>query len=170
MTTPATDQIPLRPDGLQLDEDRPFQRKLWRAQRLLWASFAFVLLLAALGLTGRGGWLGQRLVQIESGTVTFPRIARRDAPETLPVTFTQDQTFHELFLGTAFLRDFRIETVTPAPRSQMQTQDGVILRFAADGPAPHHLFLHVSPQTAGLTRFYLALDGLPVSASVLTLP
>ena len=35
-TTPCP---PVRKDGLQLHEDRAFQRRLWRAQRIAWVCY-----------------------------------------------------------------------------------------------------------------------------------
>ena len=47
--------IAVRPDGLQLDEDRGFQRRFWRAERIAWGTFAAIMLAALSGLFGGSG-------------------------------------------------------------------------------------------------------------------
>ena len=64
-------------DDLQIDEDMEFQRRSWIVQRIGWAIFALVILLAALGLFGDGILSDTKAGQEEGALwLEYPRFER----------------------------------------------------------------------------------------------
>lgn len=163
-------EIPIRPDGLQLDESRPFQRAVWMTQRFLWLCFAAVVVLALAGATGRGGPWAMQSAAASAGAAELPRIARRGSVDSVLVTFTANAADHRLALSSEFLSRFEIETITPHPVAEVATTDGTLLLFAAMGLPPHKVRLGVRARRAGLGHPVLTLDGQALRFTTLTLP
>lgn len=170
MQTSGREQIPVRLDGLQLGERRSFQRAVWAVQRAVWAFFAVVLAVALAGGTGRGGPLAQTTVTTAMAESSVPRVGRRGAVAQIDVSFLQDAPDHRLFLPPDLLDRFEVQTVTPRPVAEMAVDGGVVMFFAASGPAPHDVSLHLRANGAGAGELTLVADGVAARFASVTLP
>lgn len=162
--------IRVRPDGLQLDEQRGLQAWTWVAQRVIWALCLGLVVLALAGGTGRGGPLATRQVQVADALVDLPRITRRGATEIILIRFRADGQAAVLGLPADLAQRFEIQTITPRPVQESLTRDGIRLVFATDGPPPHVVALHLRAREAGLLRGRLQLGDAPLRFAILTLP
>lgn len=161
---------PVRPDGLQLDEHRALQRRVWRIQRAGWAVFALICLAALLGLTGGGGPLHAARLHLGPVEIELPRISRWQAPDELRLRVLEDDGPHRLVLDQAFLDRFEVERIDPRPETMRAAPRGQVMDFLALGPPPHEITLHLRAERAGLAAFDLEIDGQRARLHSLVLP
>lgn len=164
-----TETVPIRPDGLQIDEHRRFQNRFWTLQRIAWLSYAVLVLLAALGLSGRSGPFADGRTTLAGAEVTWPRISRLGATETLTVLIPAPAPAPELTLGPELAGLYLIDTITPRPAME---SGGAPLRLAffPDGAGPYALHLSLKAQSAGLARVTLGLGEGQTTLTTLVLP
>jgi hypothetical protein len=156
---------PIRPDGLQMDEDRRFQERWWTGERVAQSLFWLVIAAALAGLTGRGGPFATATVATAAGELDAPRVARWQGSATLVARFHADRDRHRLELGGAFA-SFAVESVTPQPL--LAFADGRRLTFEFDGSGEGAVAtLRLRPEAPGIVRWSAALDGAP-SAPLVT--
>ncbi len=160
---------PVRPDGLQIDENRRFQEGFWIAQRCAWGGFMLVALITATGIGGRGGTLAQGHVTIGNAEVTWPRFTRRGAPETLTIRLSGPETGPELLVGSDMQRLFQIEAITPRPAME-RGGDPLRLAFFPDPAAPNALRLSLRSQKAGVASYTIGIGGEETTLTTYVLP
>lgn len=159
----------IRPDGLQLEENRSAQYVTWVVQRIGWGLFALIVATAIAGLTGRGGLFGQQVVQVDAGQIEAPRVARRGNATVLTIRFAGQSGRHTLHMSLP-AQVAMIDAVQPAPVTAVATPQGIARTFAAQGPAPHEVAIRLVPQTAGWLNLPLTLDGVPADLSMFVWP
>ena len=152
------DELAIRPDGQQLDENRSYQETLWTVERWAWLVFIAITLTAALGATGAGGPFSHRLAVLEGGQVDHPRIARWEASEEMAVHFAAGSGPRTLMLSPAFAQSFQIEGVQPEPDRVEATPDGQVMHFDAVG-GPVQVVIHLRPQYPSLATYRVSLNG-----------
>jgi hypothetical protein len=163
--------IPIRDDGLQLEEQRGFQERFWTVERWAWMIFGLILLLALAGLGGGGGFLAHTKAEMEAGEVEYPRIARWESSDEVTVTFGQPGEEHRLTLSPQFSQFFQIEDIQPLPDRSLATPAGEVMVFQSDNRAPAKVVLHMRSQRPGIARYDISLDGgSPVSVTTVVLP
>lgn len=125
-----------RPHGLDIETDRPFQERMWVAERIGWL---LMLLLVAAALAGFAGTTGPASsARVESGgaKIDYPRIARWQTADTMTVEFSGSGTA-QIRLPAAFADVFAIENVTPNPAKVVATPEGPLFEFElAQGAGP----------------------------------
>ena len=164
------EQPAVRPDGLQLNENRSYQEKHWTAERCAWLAFLAIAFAAILGATGSGGVFSHSLASLEGGEMDYPRIARWAASDEMTVRLDQGSGERTLLLSNGFARSFQIESVQPQPVRVDAVPDGQRLRFASSG-GPAQIVLHLRPQSPGIARFRASIDGgAPQDLATLILP
>ena len=167
---PHLDKPAIRPDGLQLEDHRSYQEKLWTVERCAWLVFIAITLAAALGATGAGGPFSRKLAAIEGGQIDHPRIARWEASDEMAVHFAAVGGPRTLMLSPAFARSFQIEGVQPEPDRVEATPDGQVMHFDATG-GPVQVIIHLRPQYPSLATYRVSLNGGPAQdLSTLILP
>ncbi len=120
--------------GLQVGEDLEFQEKEWKAQRLVWALFALLLLLAAAGLFGDGFLAHARAGEEgENLWVNYQRFARIFSPQKMQVS-VRPQAFSaqdavEIRVDREFIEGVRIESIEPEPSSVELQADSYVYTF-----------------------------------------
>jgi hypothetical protein len=112
------------------EEDLPFQRRFWRAERIAWGLYAALILASLSGLTGSGGMFARSQIELATATIDFPRVSRWQTPTTVSIHLHgADPSL--VLLEEAFLELFEIKTVVPAPLSARATPAGVFYTFDA---------------------------------------
>jgi hypothetical protein len=105
---------------LQIDEDIPFQRTEWRAQRIGIALMFLFVLCALLGLTGSGGLLSRGEAG-EPGSpihVEYDRVVRRDTTSTMTLHLRGGGSSAVRFwIASPYLEHAAVEFVSPEPES-----------------------------------------------------
>jgi hypothetical protein len=163
----CSDLVPLRPDGLQVEENRPVQRVHWLIERIAWIMFLLFVVAAALGLTGSGGSFSTRTVAVGRSVLELPAIARWQAAESLTVEFGTDVATHEVLLGGTFLDKFLIEHITPQPLAQSYGPGGLNLKLQAP---QGRLQISVRPENPGTADLDIVIDDADATARVFVLP
>jgi hypothetical protein len=171
-TQPARrEAIPLREDGLQIDEHRRFQERFWVAERAAWVAFGLVLVAALLGLGGGGGLLSRSEFALPGARIDLPAVSRWTAPDHLNVQFQPGDQSRILTFGPEFGDAFEIRSIQPQPREAATTADGLRLEFATGSDEPAAVFLRLQARAVGRFRYRLAVDGeAPEAVSTLILP
>jgi len=150
--------------------ERAFQERVWKAERLGWALFGLILVLALLGFTGKGGYWSTVNRDAGAIAVEHPRVARSRSAETVTLHLLPSANERGFALPEAFFSLFRLEDVEPAPH-RTQHQSGSRLFFYPAGHAPLTVRLHAQPNGVGSARFALsALGGDSVQISIFVLP
>jgi hypothetical protein len=167
---PELDVPPVRPDGLQLDEARAFQRSFWTAERWAWVVFAAIIVVALAGLTGASGPLARTSLTLSGGQTDLPRIARLDASETFEIVFGEERPVHRLVISKSFADYFQIEDIQPQPQRSLLLPDARALEFPAEAAPPHRVTIYARARRAGLARYAIGLDGPAIAATTLILP
>jgi hypothetical protein len=123
-----------RAGDLEIDEDLSFQRREWRVQRGGWVVMAVLILLALLGLTGRGP-----ISQATAGDrddpfwIEYARIARFEAPAEIRFHARPDAIANgqlEVWVATGFLDRVQIEAISPEPEAVTAAAGRLIYTFA----------------------------------------
>jgi len=170
MKDTATSPPPARPDGLQVEEDRRFQRLFWRLQRAGWIIFGLVMAAALLGLTGASGLWATRSVVLPEGQLEYPRVARWDAASQVAVSFTQERPRQRLRVTGELFDYFAIQSVQPTPARSHLTKNGHLLEFTTEGSPPHPVFLTLRPLRPGVARGRVELNGAAIELKTWVLP
>jgi hypothetical protein len=164
------EQPPVRPDGLQLNENRSYQEKQWTAERCAWIAFLAITLAALLGVTGTGGIFSRSLSTLEGGQVDHPRITRWDAPDEMTVRLDDGAGERTLLLSNGFAQSFQIESIQPQPLRVEAVPDGQLLRFASTR-GPVQIVIYLQSRSPGIARFRTSIDGgAPQDLATLILP
>jgi hypothetical protein len=161
----------IRADGLQLDEDRPLQERIWTVERVAHAGLFLVVLVTLAGLTGNGGPLAEASAAGGGGRVDYPRITRVDAPATFSFAFAGTRAEHRVRIAGGFPERFRVEDVSPEPLRQSAGGESLTFELAAGEEEPGRAVVRLRGLQPGLSRLEIAIDdAAPMAASVFLLP
>lgn len=167
----AQPSIPIRDDGLQLEEHREFQERFWTIERWAWMAFGLILLLGLAGLAGGGGLLAHTNIVTDAGEVDYPRVARWESADEMTITFGLPAGEHRLALSPRFSQFFQIEDIQPMPERSFTSPAGEVMEFQAENGPPSKVVLHLRAQRPGLARYDISLDGgSPVGVTTVVLP
>lgn len=170
MTATRGRDIPVRLDGLQLDESRKLQSVIWTGQRIVWLLCLGLILLAVVGRTGQGGFGARRTVAIPTAIAELPRAVRRGAADEITLRFTRPAPDHRLLLPADLLAWFEVAPILPAPARSVARAEGTELTFTTMGPPPHVVTLTLIPRQAGAFALRLVLDGQTLAVPLPVLP
>lgn len=159
MGEPEVEAPPVRSDGLQLDEHRSFQERLWSVERGAWVGFGAVVVAALLGVTGSGGYFSRTAVSLDGARIEYPRFTRWEAADSFKISFEAGEAERSLTLSPAFAEIFQIEDVQPEPVAMQARPDGERLVFSLVADAPAVVHIHVRAQRPGLANFNATVDG-----------
>jgi hypothetical protein len=152
----------VRVGDLEVDEDLPFQRRAWVAQRIAWAFMAVFVVAAAVGLLGSGPLSHARIEVPGLMTVEYERFARFETSETLTVRLEPAATGGEsvrLSLNRDFLDSAKIETVLPPPVRVEAMAGRLVYVFAvAERRVPLMVSFTFDPQQIGVHEATVGLE------------
>jgi protein-L-isoaspartate(D-aspartate) O-methyltransferase len=129
-----------------IQEDVPFQRTSWVAERLSWVGIAFIVLAAVGGAFGKSGLLfSERETAGDGVAVMYDPIVRRQAATEIRI----DTASPRVKFSPAFDDYLDITSITPPP-SGVERDDGTTYVFTPLLPAGRqHIILAYKPKTAG---------------------
>lgn len=161
--------------GLELASDRPFERRFWLTQRIVWAVLDGLLLAAVAGLLGQGPLGKASSPSAAPMVVTYEWITRAKAPAMIEVLLKAEalkpgKTM--IRLDQALLDAFSIEAIRPEPLIWQAVGNGIRLFMATDpAPAPATIKLRMKALRPGLVNGAVAVEGQPpVPLRILILP
>jgi hypothetical protein len=148
-----------RVGNLQIDEDLPFQKKLWRVQQVGWAVISLALFLVLLGLAGNGGVFAKQKLENSGVGIQFERFVRRQADTELRVKLPPPVAPHldrEIWISNRYLQKVKIESIFPPPKIVEAQHNGYRFYFsgnATDESAP--IVFHLQAKSWGRIRGHL---------------
>lgn len=157
---------------LQVNSDRRFQECFWKLERLAWVGLGLFILAAVIGLTGKGGYFAQARVGAGNVEISYPRIARWQAPERLTIDLEASGPTR-VILSQGFLSAFSVDSVTPQPLRVIAMPEGQQFEFAlAPESGSKSIRFDVSPsQVSLLTDASIRVgEAPPIPFSFLVLP
>lgn len=158
-------------DKLDLDQDRRFSERWWKAERVVWCAFGLVGLAALLGLTGSGGWLADATVQSSVGSVEYPRVTRWQADDSMQVEFAASgATQRRLTLSSEFTALFVIVDIEPRPVASAATAAGEVLTFEVGAQGAGRVSFQLRAQHPGYVSYFAQIEGERLPASTVVLP
>lgn len=167
----TTEGPPIRSDGLQLDEDRALQERLWTLERVVHGLLWLIVLLGLAGLAGAGGPLSRATAAGEAGTVDYPRILRWRTTDEIELRFADGARTHRLALAGGDLQRITVEGVQPEPSRTLAGNDMLVFDLETDGRPGATAALRLRPDQPGLIRLAIRLDdGAPAAVTMLVLP
>lgn len=149
---------------LQIDENMPFQRREWIAQRIGCICMAGVLGAALLGLFGNGP-LSRTTLNDETGRMSLDlqRFWRTDARTTLRFFFSREAAGDgkvRLWMDRRWVESVMMERIEPEPESVQAHGHALLYTFAVgDPPEPTGVAFHFQPQKAGTLPGRASVDG-----------
>lgn len=139
----------IKPD-VELDESLTLHERGWKVQRAGWVFIFGMMALAALGLFGEGP-VSKRTADVNGSRVEYDRFFRHEARMELKVDLQSSGTEGAVVsFPNAYLKNFRVESILPEPKSNTVAQDQVSYQF--DGTPPMHLVFYLVPQQMGTIK------------------
>ena len=162
-TSPVIDSVPKVNQEVAIGEHLEFQRKWWKFEKLVWTFFAMILLLALLGLFGRG-WLAHTEKQSADGNLTlkYDRIERTGTPSDLTITFGPKaiRDGHvRLYLSQSVINRLGAQRISPQPQTSSLGDGGVTYIFPATG-RPASVVISDQPSGPGSFVFRAVLPDI----------
>lgn len=138
---------------LQIDEDLEFQRRSWVVQRIGWAVFSLIILLAALGLFGDGILSDARAGQQGAGLwLEYPRFERFE--NEFQIKLHADEAAEaggeiRVRLDQSYLDLVEIDSISPEPDSEIKDAEGITYVFKASAVPPFTAHFYMIPHKPG---------------------
>ncbi len=175
-TSPVQDSVPKISNELAVGEDLVFQRKWWRFERIVWLTFAVLVLLDVAGLFGRGPLAKEHMATPDKAMdVNYERIERFRTPSIVTIQFSP-QTVRdgkiELWVNDGLIKQLGNQRVVPQPAQSALDSGGIRYTFAAT-QQPNSAAFALEPSAPGLYEFTLRLPQMPgdeLHAKVLVMP
>ena len=158
--------------GIEIDEDLPFQRRLWLIERIGWWGIAAVLAAAAAGLFGHGP-MSRTTLEITDPTepsgrmlLDYERFGRAFSESQFVLTRpagTPDGRSFTLWLSDDYLGEVEVLRITPDPAGQELVSNGVRYRFPAHDGLSHVTFRFKAQRPGALSGAFRLNDGPPTT-------
>jgi hypothetical protein len=144
-------------DGLQINQDVPYQRKEWRVQRIIWVFVAALLIAALAGLFGPGP-LSSTSTGTPSFRVEYLRFARWQAPQSLVVSAdTAGAPTLRLAFDRSFLNSMQVQQITPQPANAKASGNNFIYSFATGPGTATDITFNLQPNSLGTIHGAISL-------------
>jgi hypothetical protein len=103
---------------IEIGQNLPFQRKMWRAQRITWVVMLILAVLIFLGLFGDLGALNNASASNNKVAVKYQPFVHRIQPIDLDVNLHQlSGTSAQLLVSRDFIQKYQVQQITPVPDS-----------------------------------------------------
>jgi hypothetical protein len=156
-----------------ISEDMPLQLRVWHVERVGWWCLLVIVLLAVLGLFGKGPLSTAQVTSADGRLqVEYQRIARSGAPSQLLIDVQRaGERQLEIALAGDLLDSVSIQTIQPPPlRSATFSGSGLRLLTVADAQGRVRLRLDVRAEAIGRSGAVVSVDDQRVELSQLILP
>ncbi len=171
---PVEDSVPKVEGEVAVGEDLTFQRRWWIFERTIWSIFTLLIILALLGVFGRG-YLAKAERRSADGSidVRYDRVQRTGTPSMLAVSFGPEAIRDgkiQLFVTESMVKQLGAQRIIPAPLSTTLGAGGLTYVFPAN-TLPATVEFALQPDGPGSFPFSIQLPGsAPVSARVVVMP
>lgn len=157
-----------------IDEDFPFQRRQWVAERIGWLVMVALLACAVAGVFGGGGPLARTAASgADGGRVQYARFARHSSPTSLDINVPpSNERQVRVRISGDYLSAVHLQTITPPPTSTSVGDRQHILVFdRAYKSSGTTIRFELEPKAVGVNHGWVAIDGgSPISFSQFVYP
>lgn len=146
-----------------IQENMPFQQRLWRFERLGWCCLCLLMVLTVLGAFSQG-LLSSTRARSGDGSleIEYERFQRNGTATQMIVTLRDKPgAWVPLRLGGDFFQHFAIETMYPQATRMHSDGAGMAMRVRTDGHGRARVYFSLRPSSLGLARNELTLGGQP---------
>ncbi len=159
-SSPVIDSVPKVNQEVAVGEDLEFQRRWWAFEKLVWSLFGVIILLALLGLFGRG-WLAKTQKKSSDGNLTlkYDRIQRTGTLSDLSVFFGPGAIRNghiRLYLSQSVIHRVGAQRISPQPQTSALGDGGITYTFPASG-FPASVVISLQPPGPGSFAFRAVL-------------
>lgn len=152
-----------------VQEHMRFQRRMWVAERIGWAVFVGLALLALTGLFG-SGFLSKGRVAGSGLSVEYERFERATRLSEFAFHFHPGEGERTLHLNRVFQKNFEITRVQPKPVRSQAGSDGFSLTFAVPASGGT-VMLWAHARRYGISHIEArAGDAAPLAFSIMVYP
>jgi hypothetical protein len=163
---------------LEIEQDPPFQERDWRVQHMGWIVMLVIIILALLGLFGRGPLTETTIGQPSDLQIAYDRVARAGAPTDLDVTIGSRafanalDTTVTVWVTRKFAMAMQEQAIIPRPHTVTSYTDSITYTFLRSPNADSiHIHFHYSPEGFGVhTGSMGIIGGRTLSFWTLVLP
>lgn len=157
--------------AFDIQEDKNFQEKFWKAERVAWVAFGLLMIAGALGFLGSGGLFARAVVKAGESSVDYPRVARWQTGAQITVSFGPSPLGErKVGLSRSFAEAFSLDDAQPRPIRAETAAAGELLVFAVKAGEPAEVTIRIKPSRPGLAQSVLTIDDAPASTSIVVLP
>ena len=144
-----------------IDEDLPFQRWQWGAERFGWLVMVAIIASALAGLLGGGGPLAGAAADGADGSrVQYARFARYLASTALDIDVARSSERQvRIRVSDEYLSAMNVQTITPTPASSTVGDRHYIFVFDRSPSAGARIRFELEPRTLGMRSGWIAIDG-----------
>lgn len=148
--------------GLEIDIDPKRQRREWVVKRVAWALLYVALAAIVLGVLGAGPISTTRAMsQDGSMRIEYQKFVRRHSPDDLRVAAMAKTDTVEIHLDSDYLRNIRLEQVTPQPERVIAAADATTFVFNARPGTRIEMNFEYQPARMGSAPGWIALGHGP---------
>lgn len=154
--------IQKKESSIIVEQDIPFQKKLWLFQKIGWLTMGFLLFLALLGIFGHGPISSANTESSDQElTASFDRFLHIDSPEKLTITVNNpEEKKAKIWLSAAFLNNTEIREMDPETSNIAIDGDTVIYSYDLRNRKTFSLSIKYSPNVIGTLNTKIGLiDG-----------
>lgn len=139
-------------------------------QTLLFCIFALLVIAGLAGIFGSGP-LATREMVMPAAVVEFPHFARARSPESVIIRPRgADEGHINIHIDRTLVDALRIETIAPQPASATVDETGILYTFGSAASAQGPISFKAQPQSPGLIRGRISIDGHDQSCSQIIWP
>jgi hypothetical protein len=142
-------------------EDRLFQERFWRIERIAWVGFALLIVAAVLGVFGGGGPFSSATTMFGASRIEYPTMARWEAGEEVAIRLAGGSGERRLVLASTFAEAFRVDDLRPPPERVDAVPLGHAYIFTAATDAPLEIRIAVTPRRPGYADYAIGIGNAP---------
>lgn len=152
---------------IEMDESLKLHTAGWTIQRIGWAVFLVLVVLALLGLFGNGV-LSYRKTETAGNTIEYERYGRFESSTVLHVVAGSDNGQAVVYIPQQYFKDFELEHITPEPDRQMVVDGHYSYTFQANMPV--HILFRGLPKKRGAVETVVRVNNTSFTLSQFIFP
>lgn len=158
-------------ENLELCEHRSFQERFWTVQRYAWVGYGIIIAAALMGFSGESGVFARAHVEAGRNAIDHPRFARWQTQEILSIAFAPtSRSERSVLLSSELARQLSIEGVHPSPWRSTAAAVGEEHVFLVRPGESGMVKIRMKPDTPGILRGTIAIDGVAAGVKLIILP
>lgn len=151
-----------RVGDLEISEDKQFQQREWKMERIGWVLMMLLVIAGLLGLLGGPGLFSDATVAAPNLQVNYSRFVHllEDTSLRLSASPVEGEDTIRISISNTLLEDMRIEGIVPEPESVEAASDHLTFSFQLQAPNEEAVVtFYLNPTQPGTKQGWLGIDG-----------